>query len=140
MFYNIKMGCVHGNGGKMYTLLYYMRAKGNGVDGIDGVNGKRGDGNRGARLFTGLGKKFFRTGEEKFPDREWKGCFKRRMELCIEHSSIRSKGDINQRMIVSFLIQKFTCLSVLYLNVHFTDQRRLYPLTIDGIESVGSRR
>ena len=50
------------------------------------------------------------------------------------------KGNINQRMIVSFLIQKFTCLSVLYLNVHFTDKRRLYPLTIDGIESIGSRR
>jgi len=72
MFYNIKMVCVGGNGGKMYTLLYYMRAREDGVDGIDGVNGKRGDGNRGARLFTGLGKKFFRTGEEKFPDREEK--------------------------------------------------------------------
>ena len=76
MFYNIKMGSVGGNGGKMYTLLYYMRARKDGVggvNGINGVNGKRGDGNRGARLFTGLGKKSFRTGEEKFPDREWEG-------------------------------------------------------------------
>lgn len=72
MFYNIKIGSVHGNGGGRDTLLYYMRAKGNGVDGADGDNGKRGDGNRGARLFTGLGKKFFRTGEKFAEGNGWK--------------------------------------------------------------------
>ena len=41
-----------------------------GVDEIDGVDGR--DGNRGARLFTGLGKKFFRTGEKFAEGNGWK--------------------------------------------------------------------
>ena len=36
MFYNIKMRIVGGNGGEMYTLLYYMRAREDGVNGRDG--------------------------------------------------------------------------------------------------------
>ena len=42
MFYNIKMGCVGGNGGGKYTLLYYMRARKDGVNGVDGANGLMG--------------------------------------------------------------------------------------------------
>ena len=44
------------------------------MDGVNGVDGKRGDGNRGAGIFTWLGKMFFRTGE-KFAEgngREWR--------------------------------------------------------------------
>ena len=49
MFYNIKMGNMGENGGGTDTLLYYMRARKdgvggvNGVDGVDGVNGRDGN-------------------------------------------------------------------------------------------------
>ena len=46
MFYNIKMRIVGGNRGETHTLLYYMRARKNGVNGVGGVNGVNGrDGN-----------------------------------------------------------------------------------------------
>ena len=46
MFYNIKMGNIGENGGEMYTLLYYMRARKDGVNGVNGINGANGrDGN-----------------------------------------------------------------------------------------------
>ena len=62
MFYNIKIGCVGGNGGDEYTLLYYMRARKDGVDGIDGANGLMG----GRDVFSQVGEKVFLDGEEKF--------------------------------------------------------------------------
>ena len=40
MFYNIKMGNMGGNGGGTDTLLYYMRAR---KDGVGGVNGRDGN-------------------------------------------------------------------------------------------------
>ena len=43
MFYNIKMRIVDGNGGGTDTLLYYMRARKDGVDGVGGVNGRDGN-------------------------------------------------------------------------------------------------
>ena len=49
MFYNIKMRIVGGNGGETYTLLYYMRARKDGVGGVNGVNGRDGNPRREAR-------------------------------------------------------------------------------------------
>ena len=52
MFYNIEMRILGGNGEETYTLLYYMRARKDGVggvNGVDGVNGRDGNPRREAR-------------------------------------------------------------------------------------------
>ena len=61
MFYNIKMKSVGGNGGGTYTLLYYMRAR---KDGVNGVNGRDGNPRWEAR-----GGTFYPVRENVFPDR-----------------------------------------------------------------------
>ena len=63
MFYNIKMGCVHGNGGeKGYLIILYAREGRMGLMGRDGANGLMG----GRDVFSQVGEKVFLDGEEKF--------------------------------------------------------------------------
>ena len=66
MFYNIKTRIVGGNGGGTYTLLYYMRARKDGVNGVNGINGVNGrDGNP---RWEARGGTFYPVGENVFPD------------------------------------------------------------------------
>jgi len=80
---------------------------------VDGVNGKKGDGNRGARLFTGLEKMFFRTGEEKFPDRGKRAAIALLFDFYLSNAAKTKKYD-------------YLCGNIHYIIIHLYRDERFY--------------